>query len=129
MKKKKKKNVPTGSRGNLELSKCEEFCISQCEPTFECHLVDMSSLVSPYDFGDNGFKNIVVKEENDNIVLRTNVKNEQDVEKWRNAYSKNFNSTLNVMWTYKVQRFAFHRRYICIFGDKRHKGIRKTFTG
>ena len=83
--------------------------------------VDLSS------FG--AFKNIILKEEDDCIILKTNVKTPEDVEEWKFLYSQKNNVTLNIVRSYDVVRFALHRRYMCNCGEKRHNGMKKTFTG
>ena len=75
------------------------------------------------------FENIIIKEDDDYIFLKTNAKTPDEVERWKELYSKKFNVTLNIAYNYDVVMFALHRRYKCIFGEKRHCGKKKTFTG
>ena len=81
------------------------------------------------DFSEIGFENVIVFDEPDHVIIRSNVRTEDDVEKWKNHYCKAFNTTLNSSRLYDVTRCLFHRRYVCTFGDKRHKGKKKTYTG
>ena len=93
------------------------------------HSGRLFTMSSQCDFSDSGFHNTVVKEESELVIIRSNVKNEDDVEKWKNIYCRAFCATFNSARSYDVQKCLLHRRYICIFGDKRHKGKRKTYTG
>ena len=84
---------------------------------------------SQYDFSDNGFHNTVIKDENEQLLLKFNVRDEDDIEKWKNVYCRAFSTTFNSLQTYNVQRCLLHQRYICISGDKWHTGKKETYTG
>lgn len=81
-----------------------------------------------FNFGGSDFHNIVVRSEDGFVSVRTNANNADDVSKWKDIFCAKNNLCFNVHRTYDVQRTAFHKKFICLHGDKRHAGIKKTNT-
>ena len=90
----------------------------------------MEELSSPR-FKSKGFDNIVEKRE-DGLQVRTNVFDENQWEQWRYLFSELTYTSFNVAKTLEGSqetRSEFRQSLMCLHGDGRHKGIRKTFTG
>ena len=77
-----------------------------------------------FDFSEQGFENIVIKQEKGLVELRTNANCKESALEWKDTYCQKFNTSFNVRQTYPVEKCEFHARYICLFGDHRHKGIK-----
>lgn len=81
------------------------------------------------DFSEEGFDNIILKNERNLVQVKTNVFYDEQAWEWKAAYNKKNNTCFNVLRLFHSKRSTYHQKFVCIHGDKRHKGIRKTYTG
>lgn len=81
------------------------------------------------DFEDSGFNNNVIKSDPNYVHLKTNVKNEDDAWRWKAILEKKNNILFNAKKILKTQLCIYHQEFICVHGEKRHKGRKKTYTG
>ena len=58
-----------------------------------------------WDFSDDGFNNIIVKEEDEVIEIRTNAVTKEQALDWRTSYCRKFNCSFNVLKTYNVSNY------------------------
>lgn len=81
------------------------------------------------DFTTEGFSNIILKNEKDEIQVKTNAFSDEDAWRWKEIFTMKNNVSFNVSRYLTGVRYTFHQKFICIHGDKRHKGVIKTNTG
>ncbi|KAK3861585.1 hypothetical protein Pcinc_032497 [Petrolisthes cinctipes] len=81
------------------------------------------------DFTDEEFSNIVLKNENNEVHVRTNAFDDNEAWRWKEVFTKKNNISFNVQKLSKSVSSTFHEKFICIFGDKHHKGVRQIYTG
>ncbi|KAG0724859.1 hypothetical protein GWK47_004911 [Chionoecetes opilio] len=81
------------------------------------------------EFKKLGFKTVVIEQKVDYIHLRVNVMDEEDAERWRNAYCKQNKVTLKFEKSH-TRRELLVKTYICLHGAQRRLGRKKKeFTG
>ncbi|KAK4300177.1 hypothetical protein Pmani_027605 [Petrolisthes manimaculis] len=81
------------------------------------------------DFDDEDFNNIIINNEKHLVQVKTNAFNDTEAWKWKEVFTKKNNVCFNVSKLYSGERYTYHQKFICINGDKRHKGTIKTCTG
>lgn len=79
-------------------------------------------------FEDEGFDNRVIENTKGRVHIRANVWSDEDAVKWKETFEKKNKLCFNV-WKVKDNTRNFRRIYVCLHGDKRHKGVRRTFSG
>ena len=81
-------------------------------------------------FNEKGFENMVIKRAENEIQCRTNVRDEAALNVWKELYCMTSRSSLNVVKTSEDDvHNVFCQHLKCQFGNKRHKGVRKHYTG
>ena len=82
-----------------------------------------------FNFENAGFGNIIVKEEDGLTIIRTNVYNEEEFKRWKDVFSAKNKQNFNVKFKSEGDKLILHKVLSCIHGDKRQRGIKKTYTG
>ncbi|KAG0722314.1 hypothetical protein GWK47_044693 [Chionoecetes opilio] len=86
-------------------------------------------LMTSLDFVDDGFQNIILEGTVDTLRIRTNAMNEEEALRWKDVFCKKNNVCFSHKNVYTPKRNTYHKKFQCMHGDKRHKGVKKTFTG
>ena len=81
------------------------------------------------DFDAEGFSTIIIKESENELSFRLNVKTVEEFRCWKNLYTLQNNTCLNLKRTRNQVTSEYHGEYQCLHGDIRHKGVKKTYTG
>ncbi|KAK4289431.1 hypothetical protein Pmani_037594 [Petrolisthes manimaculis] len=122
--------VMTESGENRAIVKLLEFLQKKYGKVVVVDIMDSSQDPNIYNFEKHGFRNVDVRQEGDCLKLRTNVKNRDDFQRWREVFCIQTNTCFNSYKLFDVGvRKAFRQRLICLHGVKTHKGVRKTSTG
>ncbi|XP_066958963.1 uncharacterized protein [Macrobrachium rosenbergii] len=84
---------------------------------------------SNLNFTEEGFSNIVIRNEKNIVQLRTNAFDDDEALRWKEVFTARNSTTYNAARLYHGVRYRFHEKFICLHGDNRHKGVKKTYTG
>ena len=93
--------------------------------------LSVEEAVSSPAFKTQGFVNVIGTKIDDELRLRVNLFEREDFEKWKVIFSELTCSSLNcekLLPAGKGRKVVFGQRLICQHG-RRHKGIKKTYTG
>lgn len=71
----------------------------------------------------------MLRNEKNQVHVKMSVFDDDEAWRWKGVFAKKNNITFNVQRLYHTSRSTFHEKFMCIHGDKRHQGIRKTYTG
>lgn len=93
------------------------------------HINYVKKMAFQLDFTTEGFSNIILKNEKDEIQVKTNAFNDEDAWRWKEIFTMKNSVCFNVSRYFTGVRYTFHQKFICMHGDRRHKGAIKTNTG
>ena len=90
----------------------------------------MTTPLSVLEFEEEGFSSVILSESEDTVNFRINVKCEEEFQRWMELYMKYNHTCYNVKRVYACgERILFRKRFICLHGEARSKGQKKTYTG
>ena len=90
----------------------------------------MASCSEVLEFEDEGFSSVIISETEETVYFRINLKSGEEFQRWKEHYMQKNNTCFNVKRAYpRSQWKLFHKTFICLHGDVRNNGKKKTCTG
>ncbi len=80
------------------------------------------------NFEDCGFTNVVIKNDPSYVHLKTCIRSSDEAWKWKEILEEKNHLRFNAKEK-ENSLSLYHQRFICLHGEKRHKGKIKTYTG